>query len=174
MSPLIVAIRTKLAFTALFALCTSAGCSRPTAAAGLSGGTVTPVVPMKVVRPKSDPRLTVSVQQPAYVQGYYQADLLARAAGPVKYLVKDIGDSVKQGELLLEIDVPDRVQDVALKAAMVEQTQADLAVAEENVRAVEASVETAENNIRVEKGTLISAEANAVFRESELNRYKML
>src|SRR4029078_11103489 len=97
-----------------------------------------------------------------------------RAAGPVKYLVKDIGDAIRQGELLMEIDVPDRVRDAALKATMVEQAEADLGVSEENVRALEAGVETAENNIRVEKGTLISAESNAVFREAELNRYKVL
>jgi len=167
-------IHPNIGVAAAVALFIGSGCSRPSAPAGPSGGTVAAAVPLKVVRPRSDSRLTVSVQQPAYVQGYYQADLLARAAGPVKYLVKDIGDSVRQGELLLEIDVPDRVQGVALKAAMVEQAEADLGVAEENVRALEAGVETAENNIRVEKGTLISAEANAVFRESELNRYKVL
>lgn len=167
-------IHTKLAVATFIAFFAGGGCSRHSAVIGPSGGTVAAAVPVKVVRPKSDPRLTVSVQQPAYVQGYYQADLLARAAGPVKYLVRDIGDAVKQGELLLEIDVPDRVQDVALKAAMVQQAEADLGVAEENVRALEAGVQTAESNIHVEKGTLISAEANAIFRESELNRYKVL
>src|SRR5262245_20152001 len=110
--------QTKLVVAAVVAFFTASGCSRPSATARPSGGTVATAMPVKVIKPKSDPRLTVSVQQPAYVQGYYQADLLARAAGPVKYLVKDIGDPVRLGELLLEVDVPDRVQDVALKSAM--------------------------------------------------------
>src|SRR5438093_2745910 len=84
----------------------SSGCTRPSAAnpppATTAGdpraGTPAPqAIPVKVVRPKRDPSLVLSVQQPAYVQAFYQADLLARAAGPVKYLVKDIGQTVKQG-----------------------------------------------------------------------------
>src|SRR5262245_10424981 len=156
----------------------AAGCSKPAGAANSSaggqGGSAAPATTVKVVRPKSDPSLIVSISQPAYVQGFYEADLLARAAGPVKYLVKANGDPVARGELLVEIDVPDRVQDLTLKEAMIGQQLADLKVSEDNVVTAGATVHFAENNVKVERSTLISAEANATYRQSELERYKVL
>jgi multidrug resistance efflux pump len=150
------------------------GCSRSTAE-GKAVNAVTPrQVPVKTIRPKRDPSLIVTVQQPAYVEGFYEADLMVRAAGPVKNLIKDIGQSVEQGELLLEIDVPDRVQDVAYRQALVEQQLADLRVSEDNVVALAASVRTADNTIELEKAQLLAADATMNFRDTEFRRYKVL
>lgn len=167
-SPLILGLAICLPLTVVM------GCSRTSGGAGSPSQVAPMEIPVKVVRPKRDSSLVVSIQQPAYVQGFYQADILARAAGPVKYLVKDIGNLVKQGELLMEIDVPDRVQDVALKNAVIEQMTADLTVSEENVKAAEAQVHTDENNVDVMKASVIDAEATKNYRESEYYRYKVL
>src|SRR2546425_1225989 len=93
----------------------------------------TDVVSVKTVRPKPDPSFELSVEEPAYVEAYYRADLLARVAGSVKAVQKDIGDPIKEGECLLEIDVPDMVQELAQKQAIIEQRQQELELAKVNV-----------------------------------------
>ena len=63
---------------------------------------------------------------PGNIQAVTEAPILARAEG---YIVKrsgDIGDRVKAGELLAEIEAPDLDQQVRQAQAAVEQAQADL------------------------------------------------
>lgn len=158
----------------LLALVATTGCTRVSGevvGTGTPGATVTPVT---VIKPRRDPALIVTVRQPAYVEPFQQADLQARAAGPVRYLVHSIGDLVKRGDLLLELDVPDRVQDVVVKTALIGQQQAELDLSAENVHAAEAALITANDAIKVEQSTLASAEATMSFRESEFKRYKVL
>src|SRR5438105_4667250 len=47
---------------------------------------------VKTIRPRRDPSFVISVDEPAYVEAYFKADLMARAAGPVKSVRKDVGD----------------------------------------------------------------------------------
>src|SRR5262249_15983026 len=61
-------------------------------------------VTVKTVFPKLDTVFVRAVTAPAYVEAFYKADLFAHVAGPVKYIEKNIGDPVKAGELLVEID----------------------------------------------------------------------
>src|SRR5262249_34713394 len=77
------------------------------------------IVPVKTIHPKRDRAFTVTSQQLATVEAYYQADLRARASGVVKYIPKDVGAKVTRGELLIELDVPDMRQEVYLKEAVV-------------------------------------------------------
>src|ERR1700736_3774877 len=70
------------------------------------------LIRVKTILPKRDPNFVMVVHQPAYVEAYFQADLQARVAGQVKFVAKDKGDTVSEGELLLEIDVPDLVEEV--------------------------------------------------------------
>ena len=91
---------------------------------------VRPPMAVKVVHPKRDPSVQLTVEDPAAnVEAYYRADLRARASGLVKAVYKDIGDRVRQGELLAEIDAPDLVQDVAQRQAAVAQRQQEHRVA---------------------------------------------
>src|SRR5262245_12347466 len=64
---------------------------------------------VKTVLPKKDKAFVRAITGPAYVEAFYRADLFAHVAGPVKYVEKDIGDTVTGGELLVEIDVPDLI-----------------------------------------------------------------
>src|SRR5579885_2061508 len=43
------------------------------------------------IHPKKDSSFVINVEEPAYVQAYYEAKLKARAAGPVSFIQKDIG-----------------------------------------------------------------------------------
>src|SRR5262245_34263609 len=53
-----------------------------------SGG----VVRVRTIRPRKSASLELTVEQPAYVEAYYRADLEARVAGPVKFIEADIGE----------------------------------------------------------------------------------
>src|SRR4051812_28654130 len=55
------------------------------------------------IRARRDRSLEVTVEQPAYVQAYYRADLEARVSGPVKFIQKAGGGEVEKGERLIEI-----------------------------------------------------------------------
>lgn len=108
-----------------------------------------PPLTVKVVHPKvSTQEFARTVSQPAYVQGFYQADILARVAGPVKWIEKNIGASVKEGEVLLELDVPELVQELAQKDALVRQAEQDARMAKANVDIMVAAEEEALANRR--------------------------
>jgi multidrug efflux pump subunit AcrA (membrane-fusion protein) len=128
-------------------------------------------IQVTTVRPRFDPNFTATVEQPAYVNAYYEDDLQARAAGPVKFLKKAIGAHVTKGEKLLEVDVPDVRQDVVQKAAIIEQRRKELKVAEASVRVAQAAVTTAENNVREKEAYVEAKEAWRDFKLKEYNRF---
>jgi RND family efflux transporter MFP subunit len=63
---------------------------------------------------------------PGNIQAVTEAPILARAEGYVKQRYADIGDRVKAGQLLAEIEAPDLDQQVRQAQAAVVQVQADL------------------------------------------------
>src|SRR5207253_10365299 len=90
-------------------------------------------VHVTTIRPKRDPSFILKVHEVAYVEPYYQAELLSQVAGTIKYIQKNIGDPVTQGEILVEIEAPDILQEVALKEATVEQRKKDKELAQKKV-----------------------------------------
>jgi RND family efflux transporter MFP subunit len=66
---------------------------------------------------------------PGTLQGQVQAPISARAAGYLKRWTKDIGETVKQGELLAEIDTPEIDQQLSQAVAAREQAASTLALA---------------------------------------------
>ncbi len=60
-------------------------------------------VRVKTARPIPKPEITFSVEQPADVAPYYRAELYPEIAGKVVFLEKDLGDPVRSGEKILEI-----------------------------------------------------------------------
>src|SRR5438874_9601392 len=76
---------------------------------------------VKVLHPRQDPTLQVTVHQLATVEAFYQSDLRARVSGLVRSVPKTINDPVKTGELLLDIDVPDLEIDVVAKRVVIAQ-----------------------------------------------------
>lgn len=160
-------------FAVLTAMLLAVGCNKT---ATTTGPDQVPEVniPVKAVTPRVDADLKISVSQPCYVQAYYQAELMSRAAGPIQFLTKAIGDPIRRGELLVEVYSPDREADLALKESLIGQSESALQLAKDNVTTAAATVRTADNTVKVEKSTLIAADSNRKFRESELQRYKVL
>ena len=96
---------------------------------GLNEGKAGAIVKVKAIRPRRDPSFRLSSQQIATVEPYVQAGLKARVSGVVRQVSKNIGEPVRAGELLLEIDVPDLEQAVDQKSSLIAQRERELTVA---------------------------------------------
>jgi multidrug resistance efflux pump len=133
-------------------------------------------IAVKVIRPAQDPAFSISVEQPAYVAAYYQADLKSKVAGPVKPggIVHDKGDRVTAGDILVEIDAPDLLEDVLQKEALVVQQLKELDLAKAKVAIAAAAVKEAEGIMEVKKQEIQRADASLRFRGKELQRFKAL
>src|SRR5262245_4256019 len=129
---------------------------------------------VKTVHPKRDKAFTVSVHQFATVEPYYLAELRARASGVVKYVPKDVGARVTQGELLVEIDVPDLRQEVAQKEAAIEQRRQELRVAKSQIKTAEANVEVAHAAIEQAQTMVAAARATRDLREKRFHRFQVM
>ncbi len=70
---------------------------------------------------------------PGNIQAITEAPVLARATGYIKSRLVDIGDKVKEGQLLAEIDAPELNQQVRQARASVEQARAALEQANANL-----------------------------------------
>src|SRR5215468_6588774 len=94
-------------------------------------------------REKSLPRMMVmrvrhtsgsnELSLPGTIQAVTEAPILARADGYLKRRLVDIGDQVKQGQLLAEIDAPELDQQTRQAEAAVEQAEAALEQAQANL-----------------------------------------
>ncbi len=84
-----------------------------------------------------------NVVQPGIVQAFDKADLYAKVSG---YLVRqkvDIGDAVKKGDLLAEVDVPELFKSRDQARASVLQAKAKLKLSEARVLTIQADRQTA-------------------------------
>ena len=100
-----------------------------------------------LIGPPEKRSLVRTVEQPGHIEPFAQTPLLVRISGYVKSVQADIGDRVKAGQVLAELDVPELVEELNQKIALVAQakseiTQAEklLAVAEKNVQSAAAAV----------------------------------
>src|SRR5262245_7242418 len=131
-------------------------------------------VAVKTIHPKRDRSYTVTYQQFATVEPYFQADLRARASGVVKYIPKDIGAHVQKGELLVEIDVPDLRMEVAQKDAVVEQRRQELRYAKAQIKTASAHLEVAQTVIELAHVQVAQAKYTRDYREQRLDRFQRM
>ncbi len=129
---------------------------------------------VKTIFPKCNPEFAFSVQEPATVTAYYFSELDAQVAGQLVRIRKAEGASVKAGELLAKIAVPDLDQEVALKEATVQQRREELQVAQENIKIAEAAKAVAQSNIELEKAGEDAAKAVENYRGKLYRRTQTL
>ncbi|HYL15781.1 MAG TPA: efflux RND transporter periplasmic adaptor subunit [Terriglobales bacterium] len=113
-------------------------CSKTDAAAEKSTASAdaVPVVPVaKVARAdlKSDLALT------AEFQPFQQVDLMAKVAGYVRSITVDIGDHVREGQLLATLEIPEMEDDLAKAAASIDQADSEIASAQDELKRAEAA-----------------------------------
>jgi HlyD family secretion protein len=113
--------------------------------AGLVGALVLAVVLAASARAEQPPGKTLEVK--GVVRAYEQADLYARIPGFVKKWTADIGDRVKKGEVLAELDVPELAAELQQKKAQVVQAEVGVEQARQAVQVTEAAARKAQTYI---------------------------
>ncbi|HEX4131029.1 MAG TPA: efflux RND transporter periplasmic adaptor subunit [Pirellulales bacterium] len=117
------------------------------------------------------PRTTT---QPGSVHVFEAAELFAKVSGYLKEQHVDIGDRVKQGEVLATLDVPELVEAQSRAAAEVDQARAQVSQAEAQIRAAQADFEAAQATVTQTRAEMGRSQAYAVFREKQYERVKHL
>jgi RND family efflux transporter MFP subunit len=95
-----------------------------------TAGETKPVVDVVEVAPTAK---SYPLQLPGQTAGWYQSSIFARVDGYVGTWSADIGDHVKQGQVLATIDTPDMDQQLNAAKAKVDASAAQVTVAESSV-----------------------------------------
>ena len=112
--------------------------------------------------------------QPGSVHWFEAAELYAKISGYLKEQSVDIGDRVKQGQLLAVIDNPEVIEDADRAAAALVQAKAAVTQAEARVRTTEADLKTALAMVKKAEADIARYTSTRRFREKELARYQGL
>jgi RND family efflux transporter MFP subunit len=114
-------------------------------------------------------RLEVVRNYAAIVEAFEKADLCAMVKGYIKTLPDDIdiGRAVTNGEVLLNLDVPDLVADRDSKKALLDQSEKAVDLAKETVKVADAEVEEA-------KAQLERYDADLRYRKLQYDRFVKL
>ncbi len=114
--------------------------------------------------------LTREIKQPGWMMPYEQTPIYTKIAGFAKEPRFDIGDWVKKDELLVELYVPEVVQELRLKEARVLQAKADLKQSKEAAKSAKSAVEAAKADIDAKLAAVRSADADVHRWEAEVVR----
>lgn len=118
--------------------------------------------------------LTLSTTQPGRIEAFERTPLFAKVAGYVEEVRADIGDTVQKDDVLVRIAVPELVDELHEKEALVAQAEAEVKQAESLITASRAAAETAESRIAEVDAGLIRAKADVDRWTSEHDRIKEL
>lgn len=124
---------------------------------------------VSVVKPE---RMTLrrSVRQPGSIQAYEQTPVFSKLAGYVKKWHVDIGDRVREGDVLAEIWVPEMEVELKQKDAQVQQADAEVTQAKETAVAAEASLRSAEARVKETESSRLRAQAEFQRMKSQYER----
>jgi HlyD family secretion protein len=170
-------------------LAIAAGCqARPAADAATSPAAASSAPPpvRVVVRPAERKTLVRKIEVPGQVEAYETAPLMAKVTGYVHRVAVDIGDRVRgpqpadgerpaaEGDLLLELDVPELERELALRKAAVAKARAVVAQSEAAIQLAKAGLASADSEA-VEAGFAVEAQAALVAKwKSENDRIVQL
>jgi membrane fusion protein, multidrug efflux system len=84
----------------------------------------TPATPVQTIHPKRS-EIVRRITLPGNVMAYQEATLYAKVAGYLKTISVDKGDTVKEGDLLAEIEAPEMLADLVKARAEAEAAQLD-------------------------------------------------
>jgi multidrug efflux pump subunit AcrA (membrane-fusion protein) len=134
-----------------------------------SKSSISSVPDVRVVKPERR-NLATKVEQPGFVQAFEETKIYAMVSGFIKQYYVDIGQRVKKGDLLVDIDVPDLSEDHQQKVAQVELDRRLVEQAQQLVVVAESKLETAIAQLAEAKANVDRYQADIVFRESEVGR----
>jgi RND family efflux transporter MFP subunit len=116
--------------------------------------------------------MTQRVEQPGEVRAYEQTPMYSRLSGYVGKVHKDIGDRVGEGAVLLELDVPELVEEAKEKKAVVGRAVAEVEQSEKLLRAAEAALGSAAARVHEAEASRERVAAERRRAESQHERVK--
>ena len=114
----------------------------------------TPTIPTVTVMTPSRASAATDFTLPGNIQAIQDVPIYARADGYLKRRLVDIGDRVRQGQVLAEIDTPELDQQVAQGRAALAQAQASLAQAQSALQQARATLGHSQATMRLNDTTL--------------------
>ena len=130
-------------------------------------------IQVQVVKPTRG-GLEQTVRQPGSVHAFEWAALFAKVSGYLKTQHVDIGDPVKQGEVLAEIDAPELEAEVLEATAALTQAKSEVEQMKARIVTAEAKWQASVATVTQTEAELGRATAQRVFREVQYQRIKNL
>lgn len=118
--------------------------------------------------------IEIQTTQAGSIHAFEHADLFAKVSGYLKVQNVDIGDKVKQGQLLAEIDDPEILKAVDQARAALDQSKARVKVAEAMIRTAEAEREAAEAMVKQAQAEVQTTEFTFEYRSKQHARIQGL
>jgi len=91
-----------------------------------------------------DVDLRNNVTLTAEFEPYYEVDVMAKEAGYIRQILVDIGDRVKQGQLLATLEIPELQADLTKSKSDLQTANAERAVAQGDLQRAEAAAQIAQ------------------------------
>lgn len=111
---------------------------------------------------------------PGSIEAILDTSIYARTNGYVHQRYVDIGDRVKAGQLLAEIETPEVDESTYEAQALVLTSQATKAQAQAALDKMEADLHTAEADLAQAKAALIQSQSNEKFADTSTRRWAIL
>ncbi len=114
------------------------------------------------------------VEQPGRIEGFEQTPLYSKLPGYVKKWSADIGDVVKEGQVLAELFIPEAEEELKQKEASVGLATAQVEEARKAFAASRANIDKTDAGIKQAEASKTRATANLVRWRTELGRQRSL
>jgi RND family efflux transporter MFP subunit len=119
--------------------CFITGCSPIEAGRSAGSPPIVTVRTAAVVRQDLSNELALTAE----FEPFQEVDVMAKIAGYIRTIAVDVGDRVREGQVLATLDVPEMQDELAKAAAAVEQADAEFAAATSEARRADATHEIA-------------------------------
>ncbi len=142
---------------------------KTTAGLGHNSGSEEPPVRVAAVKPQRK-TLERRCDQPGEIVALEETPIYARVAGYVQSVSVDIGDTVKEGQTLAVLSIPELTEELKQKAALVVQANSEIVQAKAAVDVAQATVETAEAKVTAAQAAILRTTADIARWKSESSR----
>lgn len=149
-----------------------AGCNGGQDAAPGKGSEAAPKQPAVTTARPVKKALTQRIEQPGEVRAFEQTPMYARLSGYVGKVHKDIGDRVEEGDVLLELSVPEMDEELKEKKAQVVRAKAEVEQAEKLHAAAVAALGSAAARVKEADASRERVAAERRRAESQYERVK--
>ena len=124
---------------------------------------------MQLIRPTIRKIVRV-VEQPSFIESYERTSIYPKLTGYIDQWNVDIGDTVKKGQPLATLFVPELVEDFGTKKATAKLDEERLDLAQKVVDVADADVKAARALLAEAQAILASYQAEVDRWDSEVNR----